>query len=84
MRRGADLSAVLRRRSLRDGGERPPLEHRMIPVRVARHDQVIEHRDAEDLPGKHEVFGRRDVLRARRRVPGGVVVPVLFPVPLRS
>jgi hypothetical protein len=70
VRRGAELRAVRRRRSLRDGGERPSLEHRVIPVRVARHDQVIEYRDAEDLPGEHDVLGRRDVLWARRGVIG--------------
>jgi hypothetical protein len=46
----------------------------VVPVRVARHDQVIEYRDAEDLPGEHDVLGRCDVLCARRGVVRRVVM----------
>lgn len=64
--------------SLRDGGERPALEHRVIPVGVARHDYVIEDRDAEDLAGEHDVLGRRDILPARSGVAGWMIVPLLL------
>jgi hypothetical protein len=32
---------------------------------VARDDDVVENREAQDLPGPHDVGGRRDVFGAR-------------------
>jgi hypothetical protein len=53
-------------------------------VLVARDDDVIENREAQHLPGPHDVGGRRDVLGARGGVPGRVVVSVLLPTGICS
>ena len=47
----------------------------MVAARVARHDHVVEKRDGEDLGGAHDVGRGREVLIARRRISGRMIVP---------
>jgi hypothetical protein len=49
----------------------------MHPARIARYDDVVDDRDAEDASGRHELRRGRDVLLARGRVAARMIVPVL-------
>jgi hypothetical protein len=43
---------------------------------------VVDDGDAEEEAGARQVLGRREILVAGGGVAGGVIVSVLFPLPL--